>query len=154
MALPTIDGRGFIISDEIDFKALASGQLVANFTVAFNKSRKNEQTDEWERTHEIVVRATAWGDLAQFIADNFSSKVDIDLSGEVYTEKFERRDGSEGSATAMVVRKVGGPVPKRDSNNGGGSGGGNNGAKRQQAAKSKGSNPWGSNPANNPSNGW
>ena len=143
MALPTIQGRGFIIGD-IVLRPAASGLAVANFPVAFNKSKKNEDTDEWERTHEIVVRATAFGELAEYIVENFAAKVDIDLTGELHTETFKRKDGSEGSATKLTVRTVGAPVEKRK-------GGGQS---RQRAAKSEGSNPWGSNPASNPANDW
>lgn len=146
MALPTISGRGFIIS-EIELKFLASGQAVANFAVAFNKSKKNDATGEWDRTHEIVVRATAWGELAEFIAEKFTSKTDIDLTGEIYTETFQRKDGSEGSSTCMTVRSVGAPVARREARSGGGSGNGG-------FPGGSGGDAWGSNPASNPSNDW
>jgi len=136
MSLPTISGRGFLISD-IDFKFLPSGQAVANFPVAFNKSKKNEQTGEWDRTHEIVFRAAAWGKLAEFIAENFSEKTEIELSGEVYLRKYPKQDGTEGQSVELTVRTVGAPIVKRDSN-----GGGNGGLK------------WGSNPASNPAADW
>jgi len=133
MALGTFSGKGFIISDEIELKFLPSGQAVANFAVAFNKSKKNEQTGEWDRTHEIVFRAAAWGSLAEFIKENFGPKTEIDLTGEPYVRKYNRQDGSEGQSVELTVRTVGAPIVKRDSGGG---------------------QKWGSNPASNPANDW
>jgi single-strand DNA-binding protein len=125
MSLPSTSGRGFIISPEIEFKFLPSGQAVANFAVAFNKSKKNEQTGGYDRTHEVVYNCTAWGELAEFIRDKFESKTEIDLVGEAYQRKYQRQDGSDGVSLDLTVRQVGAPVAKREARSGGqGAGGG------------------------------
>lgn len=133
MALATTSGKGFIIS-EIVLKFLPSGQAVANFAVAFNKSKKNEQTGDWDRTHEAVYRAAAFGSLGEFIAENYSAKTEIDLSGEAYVRKYEK-DGVERQSLELTVRTVGAPFKKQKSS---GDGGG----------------AWGSAPAQNPATDW
>ncbi|ASN69228.1 putative single-stranded DNA-binding protein [uncultured Caudovirales phage] len=126
MALATISGKGFIIAD-IETKALPSGQFVANFPVAFNKNKKNEQTGEWEPDKSAVIRCTAWGELAEFITEKFQAKTEIELSGELNIREYERNDGSKGQSVEATVRTVSAPIPKRD----------------------RGGNSWGKNPASN-----
>lgn len=112
MALATTTGRGFIISD-LDFKFLPSGQAVVNFPVAFNRSKKNEQTGEWDRTHEIVYRAAAFGALAEFIQNNYAAKTEIDLTFEAFQRKYTTKEGEERVSLDAIVIQVAAPF-KRD----------------------------------------
>ncbi len=134
--LPQISGVGFIIA-AIDFKVLPSGQSVANFPVAFNKDKKNESTGQWERDKGIVVRAAAWGPLAEYINDRFEAKQEIELSGELYLRAYEKKDGGgEGQSVEMTVRTAGAPMQKRDGQGGGGK------------------DPWASAPTSSPAERW
>lgn len=112
MALAQISGRGFIIGD-IEMKFLQSGRAVANFPVAFNKNKKNEHTGEWEQDKGAVIRCAAWGELAEYIADKFEAKTEIELSGELHIREYERNDGSKGQSVEATIRTVGAPIPKR-----------------------------------------
>lgn len=112
--LAQISGTGFLIAP-IEFKVLPSGQSVANFPVAFNKDKKNESTGQWERDKGIVIRAAAWGPLAEYINDRFEAKQEIELSGELYQRTYQKTDGSgEGVSVEMTVRTAGAPMQKRD----------------------------------------
>lgn len=115
MALITASGRGYIIS-EVSFKFVGE-RAVANFAVAFNKSKKDERTGEWERTHEIILRVAAWGELAEYVQANFTQKTEIELTGEVYVRTYEKNDGTEGTSVEMTARTVGAPIV-RQSNKG------------------------------------
>lgn len=134
MALAKINGRGFIIADP-EFKYLQNGNPVVNFPVAFNKRKKNQDTGEWEDDKGAVIRATAWGDLAEFINDKFESHTEIDISGDFHTRQYETKDGERRLSVEMIVTAVGGPIPKRDSNGGG-------------FGQNQGSEPWGNTPDN------
>ena len=111
MALPTVSGKGFIIS-EIDFKYVGE-RAVANFAVAFNKSKKDERTGDWERTHEIVLRVAAWGELAEYVQANFGQKTEIELTGEVFVRTYEKKDGGEGTSVELTARTVGAPIVRQ-----------------------------------------
>lgn len=130
MALATTSGRGFIISD-LDFKFLPSGQAVVNFPVAFNRSKKNEQTGEWDRTHEIVYRAAAFGALAEFIQNNYGAKTEIDLTFEAFQRKYTTKEGEERVSLDAIVTQVAAPF-KRDG------GGGQSNAPRTRAVANEG----------------
>lgn len=131
MALGILTGRGFIIAD-IDFKYIGE-RAVANFPVAFNQDKKNEQTGQWDKDKSSVFRAAAWGELAEYIKANFGAKTEIDLSGAVHIRTYVK-DGVERQSVELTVRTVGAPVVKRESNGGG--------------------QKWGSNPASNPASDW
>ncbi|WP_280427193.1 single-stranded DNA-binding protein [Nocardia brasiliensis] len=103
------EGLGFIISqDGITLRFTPAGTAVANWDMVYSKSKKDERTNQWETTHEMIVKATAWGDLAEFLADSedYGFKRNIDVEGELHTETFQRRDGGEGQSVCMTVRKV------------------------------------------------
>jgi single-strand DNA-binding protein len=113
MALATIGGRGFIIG-EIEFKFTPSGTAVANFPVAFNKDKFDQDKDKWVRDKEAVIRFTAWGDLAEFINEKFEAKTEIDIQGDFHIRKYEDKEGNERQSIEATVRTVGAPIPKRD----------------------------------------
>jgi len=88
MTLPKLKGEGYIIGD-VELRFTKSGKAVANFPVAFSKSKKNEQTGQWERTHNLVVRATAWEKQAEDIADMLGKGENIEVEGPVYMTEWE-----------------------------------------------------------------
>lgn len=126
MALMTGSGRGFIIG-EIDFKFVGE-RAVANFPVAFNQDKKNEQTGQWEKDKSAVIRCAAWGELAEFIKNNFAAKQEIDLTGVFHIRMYEK-DGQERQSAELTVKTVGAPV-----------------VKRAQGGQQSGSDPWASKP--------
>ncbi|MBF6333428.1 single-stranded DNA-binding protein [Nocardia transvalensis] len=119
--MQTSEVKGFIIGD-VNLGFTPKGVAYCNFPVAFSQSVKNKQTDEWEKTKNIVLNATAWGDIAEFIGEKFEKFTEIKLSGVVYEDTYTGNDGEERKSLKLDVHTASGPLPKK--NSGTSSGGG------------------------------
>lgn len=121
-----LSARGFIIS-EVEGKPVRNGEsMMAKFATAHNKSRKNEQTGEWERTHSIIIRWVAFGPLAEFILDNVNTKTEVDVMGEISEDEWTGDDGVTRKSIQGVLRACSPSIERRDNDKpqSGGSGGG------------------------------
>ena len=112
MSLPKITEKGFVIAPP-ELRFTPSGKAVAEVPIAFNKRRKNEQTGQWENTHSIIIRGTAWEDHAEQIAETITDRMDVLVSGEVFVREYERKDGSKGQSVEMNIFDIGPAVSKR-----------------------------------------
>lgn len=87
MSLPTINGRGFLISDGVELKYSKGGVAYARLPLVFKNTRK---TDEgWTHDKEILIQGTVFGHLAEELNNVVSGRTDLYVSGELYTEEYE-----------------------------------------------------------------
>lgn len=135
--LPKISEKGFVIAAP-ELKFLKSGKAVIEVPIAFNKSKKNEQTGQWEKTHSIIIRGTAWEEHAEQIAETITSHMEVLVSGEVFVREYEKNDGTKGQSVEMNIFDIGPAVARRSK-------GGQQRPQGQQQAPA--ADPWGSQPA-------
>lgn len=112
MSLPKITEKGFVIAPP-ELRFTPSGKAVVTVPIAFNKRRKNEQTGQWENTHSIIVRGTAWEDHAEQIAETITDRMDVLVSGELFVREYETKDGRKGQSVEMNIFDIGPAVSKR-----------------------------------------
>ncbi|QIS21277.1 single-stranded DNA-binding protein [Nocardia terpenica] len=119
--LNTAPSRGFIINTpELAFSASGTAYIRLALAHSYNKPVGD---GEWEKQDEIIVNATAFGPLAEYIAENFDGgKCEIEWSGTVYEEEYEHHGETRKSVKAKI-RTVSGPIPKRGNNTSGNGGG-------------------------------
>lgn len=112
MALPTLTGIGRIISREgVKLEYTSSGQARAKCSIAFSKSHKDDATDKWVTDKEIIFNATAWGPLAEFLAEHANQGDQLNVLGEPEVRKYEK-DGQERQSVDLTLRGVD-VLPKR-----------------------------------------
>lgn len=115
-----------------------SGAAVVNFTIACNRSKKNEQTQEWENTDESFWRCTAWREFAENIAESLTKGMGVIAQGTVAQKTYETKEGEKRNYMEVQVWSIG-PDLKRctakvnRTSRGGGSGG---------PALAEGGDPW------------
>ena len=132
--LPKITEKGFVIAAPT-LKFTPSGKAVVEVPIAFNKRRKNDQTGQWENTHSIIVRGTAWEDHAEQIAETITDRMDVLVSGELFVREYETKDGRKGQSVEMNIFDIGPAVSKRAAQ----------GGPRVQQSQAQ-PDPWGSAP--------
>lgn len=110
MALPLTSGRGFVIAD-VELKFTPSGQAVANFPVAFKDRKK--VGDDWEDIRNTVYRMTAWGKIAEQIADAVQKLTEVDISFKGYEDSYEK-DGETRKTLNGIVVSCSPSIEKRD----------------------------------------
>jgi single-strand DNA-binding protein len=87
-----------------ELRYTASGQPVANFTLATteswtNKSGEREQRTEW---HRIV----AWGRLAEICGEHMNKGKQVYVEGRLQTREWEDREGNKRRTTEVTANQV------------------------------------------------
>ena len=77
----------------------ASGQAVANFSLATDEGTKEKPRTEW---HRIV----AWGKTAEICKEYLSKGRQVYVEGRLQTRSWEDRDGGKRYTTEVVAREV------------------------------------------------
>jgi len=104
MAIPTISDVAGVIT-EPELRHTANGKAVLNMRFAFNDSRYNDQTQQWENTRTFYVDGTAWEDTALRLADQIRSGDQVYVEGRLETQEWEK-DGQKRSKPNLTVRTV------------------------------------------------
>ncbi len=92
------------LGQDPDVRSTSGGQMVANFSVATNRSwtgkdgQKQEQT-EW---HNIV----AWGKLAEIIEQYLKKGDQVYIEGRLQTRSWEDKSGEKRKTTEIVAQEM------------------------------------------------
>lgn len=146
MSLPTMTGIGRATADP-ELRFAGNGTAVCTVNLAFNSRRKNPQTQEWEDGDVFFVRATAFKELAESMAESLTRGTEVVVTGRLKTEQWEdRSSGEKRSAVSLLVDGIGpnlryatAKVSKAERSGGSGFGGGSK-------AAAPADDPWGSAP--------
>lgn len=140
-----------------ELRHTSSGTPVANFRLAQNDSKYNEQTREWETTTQLFLTVTCWEHLAEQVAAALTRGDQVLVHGKLRTREWQDRDGNARSTTEIAAKSVKllQNLPKLDQQQAGGFGqpqqtsthGGFGQQSQTQAAHAN--DPWGSAPAAN-----
>ena len=104
MPIPTIqETAGVIAEPELGFTS--QGKAVLSIRLAFNDSRYNEETRQWENTKTFYVDATAWEQTAERLADQIRKGDQVYVSGRLETQSWEK-DGEKKSKPSLTVRTM------------------------------------------------
>jgi single-strand DNA-binding protein len=83
-----------------ELKTTRSGKQMASFSVASTYSPKNgEPTTTW-------VDIVCFDDQAEQVAGRLNKGDRVCVTGRLELEKFQRKDGTEGSALRMIADEV------------------------------------------------
>ena len=100
----TIVGR---LTGPPEIRFTGSGKAVCNFDVAENHRKKNAR-GEYEDAGVTFWRCTAWEQTAENIAEaNWQKAARVIVVGDSYTEDFQRKDGTHGTAMKVKVTEAG-----------------------------------------------
>ena len=97
-----------------------SGKAVANFNLAENHWKKNQQ-GEFEQTGTTWRRCAIWGDKAEALAEaNLAKGTRVIVTGSEELRPWESREGKQGVSLELNVRDIGVAImPPRQDQQGG-----------------------------------
>ncbi len=93
------------LGNEPEVRYMASGQAVANVSIATNESWKDRETGETkERTewHRVVFYAK----LAEIVRDYLHKGSQVYVEGRIQTRKWQDKDGHERYSTEIVANEM------------------------------------------------
>jgi len=107
MSLPQLVGVGRATADP-ELKFSANGVAICTVNLAFNSRRKNPSTQEWEDGDVFFVRATAFKELAESMAESLTRGTEVVVTGRLKTEQWEdRTSGEKRSAVSLLLDGIG-----------------------------------------------
>lgn len=83
-----------------------NGTAVARFTVVFNSRQLDRDTQEWKDGEPSFYQCTAFGDLAQHIAESLS-KGDRVIASGTWRQRHWEEDGQKKSTWQLLVDELG-----------------------------------------------
>ena len=104
MPIPTIQETAGVIADP-ELRFTQQGKAVLSIRLAFNDSRYNEETRQWENSKTFYVDATAWEQTAERLADQIRKGDQVYVSGRLETQSWEK-DGEKKSKPSLTVRTM------------------------------------------------
>jgi single-strand DNA-binding protein len=94
------------VTRDPELRFISSGQAVASFTVAVNRSWKNRQNDEWqEQTSFIDVKC--WAQMAENVAESLTKGTRVVVTGRMDQETWKTEAGDNRSKIVIVAEEVG-----------------------------------------------
>jgi len=87
------------LGDDVELRTTGSGKPVANFTLATNEGRGDNERVEW---HRIVV----WDRLAEQCHQYLAKGRQVHIEGRLQTRSWEDRDGNKRKTTEVVAYSV------------------------------------------------
>lgn len=96
------------VASEPELKFTSSGTPVINFSVATNRSIKDEagQYKDVATFHRIVV----WGKFAEWLGSNLKKGAQVFIKGRIDNRSYDKPDGTKGYVSEIVAESV---IPAR-----------------------------------------
>ena len=122
MALPQITITEATLVADPELRYTNNGTAVANFRVASNSRRKNQQTGQWEDGDTTFLSVSAWGARGENVSSQFSKGNKINIVGDLKQREYEK-DGQRRTVYEVEVSDskrehgVAAPVSRFNDNN-------------------------------------
>lgn len=87
------------LTADVELKQTQSGLSVVTFTIAVNRPRAKDSTEQ----KSDFISCVAWDKRAEFIAKYFGKGDSIFISGKLQTRNYKARDGHTVYITEVVI---------------------------------------------------
>lgn len=84
-----------------------SGDAVANFTVASTPRTFDRQSNEWKDGETLFMRAAAWRELGQNVAETLTKGMRVIVTGVLKSRQYETKEGEKRTVIELEVSEVG-----------------------------------------------
>lgn len=153
MPIPTLTGEAIVVGDEgATLRHTQAGQAVANARLKFSDRRRDDQGN-WSDSSVLWIDATAWGPLAERLAEVGEGGTVLKVSGRIDTQEWEDKQTGQKRSKPRLTLDMLEPKPRRDggqpqqSQSGFGGGGQQNPAQQPWGGAQATPGPWDSQPA-------
>lgn len=106
MSLPTLNGTARLIEDP-ELRFGASGGAVVKVRLAFNSRKKDPQSGEWKDDASFFITGTAFGQMAENLAETLARGMEVVVVGRMKTDSWEAKDGEKRSAPSLLIDSIG-----------------------------------------------
>ena len=89
------------LTRDVEVRTTASGQSVANFSLAISRSWRGQDGQEQDQTS--FINCVAWGKVGDIIAQYVHKGSPLLVSGRLDQRSYQDKDGNKRSAVEVVV---------------------------------------------------
>jgi len=90
-----------------EYRVLDSGQPVARFSIATSRRIFDKTTGQWEDGDKLVLRCTAWRNLAENVAESLAKGARVVAVGRLKQRMWEDENGVKRLMTELELEDVG-----------------------------------------------
>lgn len=94
------------LTKEPELRFTAQGRAQALFSIAVNRRRLNQQTQEWEESTSFF-EVICWGDLADNVSTTLEKGARAIIVGRLEQRSWETPEGERRSKVQVVAEEVG-----------------------------------------------
>ena len=107
MSAVTVEITGHLADNPTELRITPTGKSVTSFIVIGNDRRRDEN-GEWIDAHTTSIRVTAWGDLAEHVADTLTKGTLVTVTADRLTaDLWTDREGQARATLEMRAARVG-----------------------------------------------
>lgn len=89
------------LTRDVEMRTTASGQSVANFSLAVSRSWKGQDGQQQEQTS--FINCVAWGKVGEIIEQYTSKGTPLLVSGRLEQRSYEDKEGNKRQAVEVIV---------------------------------------------------
>ncbi len=89
------------LTRDVEVRTTASGQSVANFSLAVSRSWRGQDGQQQDQTS--FINCVAWGKVGEIIAQYVKKGAPLLVSGRLDQRSYEDKDGNKRQAVEVVV---------------------------------------------------
>lgn len=149
MALPDLTIKSATVVADPELRYTPGGTAVANFRVACNQRRYDEQAREWVDGETTFLTCNAWKQLGENAAATLRKGMAVNVTGRLKQRSYQTREGEDRTVYEVDVDEVSPSLKwataEVERNQRGG--GGQQTAAQKQSAAQQQPDPWNSTPS-------
>jgi single-strand DNA-binding protein len=95
------------LTNDPELRTTPGGAAVANFTIASTPRTFDRQNNEWVDGEPLFLRASAWRDAAEHVAESLTKGARVIASGVLKSRTYETKSGERRTVIELEVDEIG-----------------------------------------------
>jgi single-strand DNA-binding protein len=95
------------LTNDPELRFTPSGSAVANFTIASTPRTFDRQSNEWKDGETLFLRAGAWREMAENVAESLTKGMRVIVSGRLKSRNYETKEGEKRTVMELEVDEIG-----------------------------------------------
>lgn len=95
------------LTADAELRFVTSGKAVASFTIASTPRIYDRNSNEWKDGDSLFMRCTAWGQLAENVAESLQRGHRVIAQGRLRQRSYETREGEKRTVVELEVDEIG-----------------------------------------------
>lgn len=89
-----------------ELKATPTGKMVVSFTVVSTPRSFDKQSNSWKDGDPLFMRCSAWGQLAENVAESLSKGMRVMVQGRLTQRSYETKQGEKRTVLELQADEV------------------------------------------------